>query len=332
MPCGDIDPSGITGTPVLDLATQTLYAVAFFNPPHHVLFGLDLRTGAIRSQTSADPPGALPDVEQQRGALALADGSVYIPYGGLDGDCGAYHGWVVGVPTNGFGGLFSYQVPTSREGGIWATAGIAVAPDGDLFVATGNSEATTTFDYGDAVIELSPQLQVLGYFAPTDWAQLNSGDIDLGSSAPAILADGDVFQIGKAGVGYLLSGTALGGVGGQIFNATVCGGGSFGGTAQVPGAILVPCTDGLYDLSVQATAFSRGWSATGFDAGPPIVTGDVVWTVDLNGATLLGFDLTTGLQLFSFPLGAVDHFITPSAAPGAVFVACGDQLVAFEVA
>jgi hypothetical protein len=330
LPCGDINPSGITGTPVIDLDTSTIYAVAFLNPTIHELFGLSLRNGSVTSEVNVNPPGATANVEQQRGALTLADGVVYIPYGGLAGDCGPYHGWVVGVPTDGAGGLLSYPVPTGREGGIWSPAGISVAPNGDLFVATGNSDATTTFDYGDAVIELTPSLKVVGYFAPTNWAQLNSGDVDLGSVAPTVLPNGEIFQIGKQGVGYILSSTDLGGVGGQLFNASVCSAG-FGGTAHVGQSVVVPCTDGLVDLSVGTSSFATSWRTTDFDAGSPIVTGNIVWAVNISTADLLGFDLNSGRELFSFPLGNVDHFISPAAAPGALFVAGGNQLFGFTL-
>jgi len=328
LPCGDIDPSGITGTPVIDVATGTIYAVAFVNPGQHVLFGVNLENGSVKSHLVVDAAGADPLVEQQRGALLLDQGVVYIPYGGLDGDCGQYHGWVVGASTDGSGTLLSYQVPTGREGGIWGTAGIALGPNGDLYVATGNSEATTTFDYGDAVIELSPSLSVLDYFAPTNWAQLNSGDIDLGSVAPTILPNGDVFQIGKEGVGYLLSGSHLGEIGGQLFNESICGGG-YGGTATVGRSVLVPCNDGLVRVDVGASNFSVAWTASGFDAGSPIVTGDTVWSVNISTADLLGFNLSTGELTYSFALGSVDHFITPGAAPGTLFVGAGSQLYSF---
>lgn len=157
LPCGDIDPSGITGTPVIDAATGTLYAVAFLNSGRHVLFGLDLSNGSILSQVTVDPSGSNPLVEQQRGALTLANGYVYIVYGGLDGDCGDYHGWVVAAPTSGTGGLLAYQVPTEREGAIWGTAGATVGTNGDLYVATGNGASSTTFDHGDSVIESLPR-------------------------------------------------------------------------------------------------------------------------------------------------------------------------------
>ena len=227
---------------------------------------MSLHNGTVLSHVVVDASGSNPIVEQQRGALLLDHGVVYIPYGGLDGDCGQYHGWVVGASTNGSSALLSYQVPTGREGGIWGTAGLALGANGNLYVATGNSEATTTFDFGDAVIELSPALTELDYFAPTNWAQLNSGDIDLGSVAPTVLPNGDIFQIGKAGVGYLLSAANLGGIGGQLFNESICGGG-YGGTATVGESVLVPCDNGLVRIDVGASNFSVTWSTLGFYSG-----------------------------------------------------------------
>jgi polyvinyl alcohol dehydrogenase (cytochrome) len=330
LPCGDIDPSGITGTPVIDVATGTLYAVAYLPPYQHTMFALNVANGSIRSHLLVNPPGANQSTEQQRGALGLANGVVYIPYGGLDGDCAGYHGWVVGAPTNGSTQLLSYQVPTHREGGIWGTGGMVINGAGDVFVATGNGDSTTTFDHGDAVIELSPTLHELGYFAPTNWVQLNKGDTDLGSLSPTLLPNGDIFQVGKEGVGYLLSGTDLGGIGGQVFNASVCGG-AYGGTAHVGMTVLVPCTDGVTEVDVNATNFSVVWHSTGFDAGSPIVTGNIVWSVDIYGGALVGLNYTTGKQVFSFPIGSVDHFISPTAAPGSVYVAAEDDLYCFAL-
>ena len=79
LPCADISPSGITSTPVIDLSTGTLYVVAFLASGQLVLFGLHASDGTVRMRTVADPPGSVPTAEQQRGALALANGFVYIP-------------------------------------------------------------------------------------------------------------------------------------------------------------------------------------------------------------------------------------------------------------
>jgi len=120
LPCGNIDPSGITGTPVIDSGSGTIYVVAFLRPVHHVLFALRLTDGLVKFSLPVDPQGSNPTVEQQRAALTLANGMVYVPYGGLQGDCGQYHGWVAGAHADGSPGLSSYMVPSQREGGIWA--------------------------------------------------------------------------------------------------------------------------------------------------------------------------------------------------------------------
>src|SRR5208282_4017213 len=112
----------------------------------------------------------------------LANGRLYVPFGGLSGDCGQYHGYVVDVPVSGAGPLVSYQVPTDREGAIWETNGALVSSTGDLYVATGNGSSNSMkhFDEGNAVVELSPALKRLGYWAPSNWVQLNDNDWDLG--------------------------------------------------------------------------------------------------------------------------------------------------------
>ena len=329
LPCGDIDPSGITGTPVFDEATGTVYVVAFESPGAHYLVALDGSNGQVEFTARADPPGADPLVEQQRGALALANGRVYVPFGGLDGDCGDYHGWVVGLNANGSGGEVSYEVPTNREGGIWAPSGIAVAQSGDLFVATGNGDSTSNFDHGDSVIELSPALSEIGYFAPSNWAALNAGDADLGSVGPALLAGGQIFQIGKEGVGYLLDAGDLGGIGGQVFAGQVCSS-AFGGVAYAGGVVFVPCTDGLYALTVTPDSFSPLWSSASFAAGPPVVTGDVVWALDTSNGTLHGYAAGSGSVLFTFSTGGVTRFTTPSVGEGRILVAAGKEVFAFS--
>jgi len=331
LPCGNIVPtSGITATPVVDPATGVLYVAAFQSPARHELFALRVASGVVLWHRPIDPPGMDPRTQQLRSALTLANGSVYVAYGGLFGDCGSYHGWVAGVAADGSGPLFDYRAPTTNAGGIWAPSGPAVDGDGHLFVATGNSFSGDTFDHGDSVIELSPQLKELGFFAPADWAALNTGDVDLGSVGPAVLPDGRIFQIGKGGVGYLLDASDLGGIGGQLASAPVCGG-SFGGTAHDGRTIYVPCRDGLVALRVagDGRSFRQVWRTSAFDAGPPIVAGGLVWTVDLSSSALLGFDPADGHEVERRPMDEVSHFASPSSAPGCLFVPTYRTITAF---
>ncbi|HEY2772170.1 MAG TPA: PQQ-binding-like beta-propeller repeat protein, partial [Solirubrobacteraceae bacterium] len=157
-PCGDISPSiGITSTPVIDPATDRIYAVgAVFaaGAVHHALFALDLGSGAAVAgyPMLVDPhlPAGGATVNQlQRPGLALTGGRILIGYGGNDGDCKTYWGWVVSAPTDGTTKLSSFQVdPGSQEGAIWA-GGNAPSVDsaGNVFVATGNGRGTSNPDY-----------------------------------------------------------------------------------------------------------------------------------------------------------------------------------------
>jgi outer membrane protein assembly factor BamB len=330
LPCGNIDPSGITSTPVVDARAGVAYAAAFLRPAHHVLFALDLATGQVRWRRAIDPPGADPRVHQQRAALALSRGRVYVAYGGLFGDCGDYHGWVVSVPAAGpRGAMRSFRVPTAREGGIWAPSGPAVDGRGNVFVATGNGSSTSSFDFGNSVIRLSPGLRRTSFFAPREATSLNATDTDLGSTGPLLLPGGRVFVIGKSGVGYLLGAGRLGGIGGQLASRAVCGA-AFGGSAYAAGLIYAPCVDGLVALRAGRRTLTRAWRGPGFRAGPPVVAGGAVWTVDLDGGTLFALDARTGWVRFRAGVGSPAQFTTPTAAEGTVYVGGGARVLAFR--
>jgi outer membrane protein assembly factor BamB len=332
LPCGDINVTGITSTPVVDVAKGVLYAVTFVQPGRHELVALDLATGAVRFRQANDPPGADPLTQQQRSALVLAVGQVYVAYGGLFGDCGAYHGWVVAASAADGSQRSTYQVPTQREGGIWAPSGPAVDAAGNVYVATGNGSSTNaaTFDFGDAVLRLSPDLHLLDWFAPAEWVQLNGSDADIGSLGPALLDGGLLFQIGKSGVGYLLRTDQLGHEAGQAFSASVCRS-AFGGTAYAASVIYVPCSDGLVALQVDnKPAFSVLWRLPGLFAGPPIVADGAVWTIGRDG-TLDAVDPRSGQTRFHASIGTSAHFATPSASDGRLFVPAAKQILAFTL-
>jgi len=122
LPCGNIDPLGITGTPVYDPATRMVYAVAETTGFHHVLAGIAVPGGKLVFRRDVPTPDGHPRYDQQRAALLVNRGRVYVAFGGLFGDCGPYQGSINGIPVSGRGPLVSYKVPTAREGGMWAAA------------------------------------------------------------------------------------------------------------------------------------------------------------------------------------------------------------------
>ena len=318
LPCGNIDPLGITGTPAYDSATGSLFVVAEVTGPQHVLSALNPATGAVLWSRVVDVAGHDPRNHQQRPSLAVANGYVYIGFGGLDGDCAQYVGYVAGVPTSGSGPTISYSVPTSREGAIWAAGGPVVDGSGNIYVSVGNGASTTTFDGSDSVLELSPSLQLLNYFAPSGWAADNAGDADLGSLAPVLVPGGWVFIAGKSGTGYVLHQGALGGIGGQVDSAGVCSG--FGGAAISGSTVYVPCFGSLRQVTVgSGGSLTAGWQ-TSAAGGSPVVGGGAVWSVNISTGRLVALNPATGATLGSISVGSVAHFISPTLWSNEVLV------------
>jgi hypothetical protein len=378
QPCGNIDPLGITGTPVIDEATQTVYldaTVADASGPHDKIFALSLKDGSVLPGWPVDVAEALAALgqrfdtayQQQRGALALLDGRVYVPYGGHYGDCGDYHGWVLGVRLQDPRDLVSW-VTRGRGGGIWAPGGIA--SDGrSLFVATGNTIGVSIWSDGEAVIRLAPDLrhndQPQDFFAPADWRSLDQRDADLGGANPLPLdvptAGGSqalILALGKDARAYLLDRNRLGGVGGSLLSETV----STGPIRTAPAAY--PAADGVYVafqgqgahcpapgrdngltllkvLSGSPPALNTAWCGTLRGEGSPILTttdghsNPVVWILGAEGDERLhGYRGDTGEPLFTGGgpqdmMPGLHHFQDLLATADRLYVGADGRLYAF---
>jgi hypothetical protein len=222
-----------------------------------------------------------------------------------------------------------YRVPSARGAGVWSSAGAALDSAGNVYVVSGNSTASpSAFDYSNSVIELSSDLQsVKSFFAPANWRALNTGDVDLGSLGPALMASGDVVSVGKEGVAYLLRAGRLGGIGGQVASKPVCGG-AFGGAAVLGSTVFAPCADGLYALSVTSGSIAVSWHAPHPALGSPITSAGAVWGIEASSATLYALDPADGKVLYSTGLGAAEHFSTPAATDGFVIAPAGRDVVA----
>ena len=341
LPCGDIAPTvGITGTPVIDRARHEIFVVAdelAQHTPAHLLVGLSTASGRREMTTDVDPSGADTAALLQRTGLTLDAGQVVFGFGGNFGDCAAYRGTLVAVPEKG-GTPKDFTVdaaPGESQGAIWM-GGAAPAVDrrGHIWVSVGNGSVRSrghTYDDSDSVLELSPSLRLLQFFAPSNWAANNSQDLDM-STEPALLPDGQVIVAGKSRIVYLLNGTRLGGIGGaQAALGGVCGKELFGGTAVVGRTVYLPCFSGV--IAVRATKsparISLTWS-TQTGGGPPIVAAGLVWTIGRNG-TLYGLDPATGRIRQQAAVGVLaNHFPTPSLADGLLLAASARRVVAFR--
>ncbi|MGT2426359.1 outer membrane protein assembly factor BamB family protein [Amnibacterium kyonggiense] len=337
--CGNIDPLGITSTPVVDLATRVVYVVGervVDGRVEHRLAGFRLADGSQVLDRDVDPP--LPSGERpvhllQRAGLALANGRVYVGFGGNSGDCGQYHGWVVGAPTTGSGALTSFEVASDGEGGaVWMSGGApAVAADGSVFVTTGNANPDPPQGgpdpkrYTESVVRLTPDLRPTAAFKD----RVAGGDEDLSTGNPVLLPGGLLLSVGKTRIAYLLRASDLHRVAAV---AGVCGSDPDGGPAfdAVTGRAWIPCRGGGLQ-EVDVTGRRLGPRIDGANSAP-IVVGGTVWAADDGAGTLSAFDATTGARTQTLQVGALPHFASPSAADGMLFLGTTAGVRAFRSA
>jgi hypothetical protein len=239
---------------------------------------------------------------------------VWVPFGGLDGDCGGYKGRIVGIPLGGTGAALTYTVPTVREAGAWATPGALVTGSGDLLLAVGNGAAGAgdPYDHSDSVLKISATTgKLLDFFAPKGWAEENDSDTDLGSQGPALVGSW-VFQAGKSGTAYVLERNHLGGIGGEVNSGPVCA--SYGGTAVSGDVVYVPCDDGDRAVRLGRDGNLRVVWHVDSDtiAGSPVIGGGRVWTVDQNAGVLHALDPNTGESREQVDVGVTSRFATPA--------------------
>jgi hypothetical protein len=305
--------------------------------------------------------------QNERGALTILDGRLYVPFGGHYGDCGDYHGWVVGIALHDPREIVAWATP-ARGGGIWAPGGTAT--DGrSLFVATGNTFGASSWMGGEAVIRLSPDLKTStdrrDFFTPENWPELDGRDADLGGTNPVLVdIPGDslyrafVVALGKDGRAYLLDRNDLGGIGGSLANEVVSRRPIRTAPASYPvaGSVFVafqasgsscPAGQPAGELTVlkvtggDRPALTTIWCGAVRGAGSPIVTTtdghseSIVWMVGAEGDNRLhAFKGETGEPLLdggvpNEAMAGLRHFQSPIATDEKIYVGADDKIYAF---
>jgi len=234
---GPITPNvGITGTPVIDGSSGTLYVVAVsqVNGVHrHQLHALDITTGNEKFGGPVDIKASVPGtgagsnngqvtfdatLELQRSALTLVNGVVYIAWASYQ-DFGNYHGWVMGYDASTLKQVRVWNAtPDGSKGGIWMSgAPLTADSSGNLYLVVGNGSFDADKggkDYGDSIVKLTPNgggFTISDYFTPFDQANLAATDFDLGSSGLTLLLNqGLGVNAGKAGKIYLVDLNSMG--------------------------------------------------------------------------------------------------------------------------
>jgi outer membrane protein assembly factor BamB len=367
--CGNIDPVGITGTPVVDLASRSLFLDALINgtTKKHFIYSLNVDTGEpnpnpgwpVDVNATANYNGMTFDslIQEERGALALVNGRVYVSYSGYVGDCQNYHGWVVGVDINDpINGVQAWAT-TAVGGGVWGHGG--VASDGtNMFVVTGNTFNTGgNWMGGEAIIRFQTGPVFSDFWAPTNWFSLDGSDTDLGGvSATVIDVPGAtpshlVLALGKDSNAYLLDRNNLGGVSMPVAQANVSG------TNRGTSAVTYHTSQGTYIgfhndagtiRAYKITAASPpqivfGWSQNQTGRGSPWVTttdgtnNTIVWVAGVSGDQRLhGYDGDTGAVIYAG--GGTNELMTGTrqwntgiAARGRIYFGADNKIYAFSL-
>jgi len=370
LPCGNISPRGITGTPVVHLDSRSLFFDAMIDgaTKRHFIYSLNVDNGATNPGWPVNVNGSATYngiafsslVQNERSALGLVNGIVYVPYSGHYGDCGTYHGWVVGVPINNPGNVIAWAT-TAIGGGIWGHGG--VASDGtNMFVITGNTfNAGGNWSGGEAIIRLQAGPIFSGnpidYWAPINWLSLDNGDTGLGGCS-AVLIDVPgatpsqlVLALGKDGNAYLIKRSNLGGITAPVTSANVASyvAGQSAATYRTNQGTYFVFRNGSSSVSaykITATnppAITSAWSVSQTGKGSPWVTttdgthNAIVWVAGAEGDQRLhGYDADTGAVVYAG--GGPNELMTGTrkwntgiVARGRIYFAADNKVYAFAV-
>jgi hypothetical protein len=326
-----------TATPVADPSRRWIYAAS----PDGRIQKLTVASGHAVWRRAITK---LPSREKIASSLNFAGGHVIAVTGGYIGDVPPYQGHVAVIAAgNGrllhvWNSLCSNRhgllVPSrcrSSDSAIWGRAGAVVVPrSGNLLVATGNAPWNGRTDWGDAVLVLSPKAKLIGNYTPTNTEELNSSDLDIGSTSPVFLTSTLVAQGGKDGRIRLLSLPRLRGTrphrGGELqVVPTPSGSDLFTAPAVWRSGRrvwLIAADDG----ATQALALHGGrlhavWG-NGNAGTSPVVAGGLLWVYDPGGGVNV-YALPSGKLVTTLAAGP-GHWNSPIVTDGRVALPEGD--------
>ncbi|MEY2414053.1 MAG: hypothetical protein QOD84_2659, partial [Acidobacteriaceae bacterium] len=342
---------GITGTPVIDASTGTLYVVAETLESSKVVFRLHALDVTSGNQQGGSPvvlnaSGWLATEHMQRPGLLLANGNVYVAIGS-QGDNQPYHGWILAYSAGSLAQVGVWNVtPTGSEGAIWMSgSGPAADPAGNIYVITSNGSWNGNWDLSDSFVKLSPNLTVLDFFTPYNQAQLSANDQDVGSGGILLVPDQsgafphEVIGCGKIPAIYVVNRDNMGRMNSGNNNQIIqevdnqVGGATgkqapdrcfttpaywqqtlyFSGNNDVLKAFSLNPTTGL----MSTTPTSQGAYVFSFPGGQPVVSSNggsngVVWVME--------YLPTVALHAYDAKNLANELYRSPSIGPGAKFV------------
>ncbi len=343
-----------TTTPVADPDRRYVYAAS----PDGYIHKLRVATGRqVRSRHWPVRVTFDPTHEKLASALNISGRSLVVTTDGYMGDAPPYQGHVVfinrrtGRITAVWNALCSNRHhlihPSScsaSDAAIWGRSGAVIEPGSHrILVATGNAPFNGSTEWGDSVLELSASAhRLLHNWTPTNQAELNSDDLDVGSTSPAVLPEYHGFRLavqgGKAEVLDLLDLGRLNGTTGGPGPRT-------GGQLQqlpTPGAAMMFTEPAVWTSGGQTYVFvatgggTDAYVLTGGNqprltvawhnhvaGSSPVLAGGLLYVYNPNAGALNVYDPTSGNQLVSLP-AASGHWNSPIVVGGRVILPTGD--------
>jgi len=372
-----MNPVGIVGTPVIDPATNTMYVVSLTSEDNgtliiHRLHALDIRTGLDKGHSPvAFNAQGFGDVKQMnRAALLLANNRVYVAFGGI-ADRPPYQGFIFAFDKNTLAQVAVFadepNATSSGGGGIWMSA-MAPTTDGagNLYVTSGNGLSDGIRNFGQSVIKLSPDLDVLDHFTPFDNVPQSNADLDLGSGGLLEVPDQpgpyahELIVCGKARPIYVLNRDNLGGSGttsdhiiqrldGQLstlsgtwrdsgmpcfstptfWNQRVY----FVANHDVMKVFSLSTTTGQLSTSpVSHGSFIYTWPGAFTTISANGNTHGIVWTYESTSGTLRATDaMDVSKELFVGTVSPSSKWSVPTVVNGHVFVESANRIYAFAL-
>ncbi|HEV2464504.1 MAG TPA: PQQ-binding-like beta-propeller repeat protein [Acidobacteriaceae bacterium] len=360
---------GILGTPVIDPTTNTMYVVAETSEQNatyfpHRLHALDITTGQEKfgGPVLISNAQMAPVKKLQRPGLLLANGSIYVGIGSMQ-DSPPYNGLLFQFSASNLSQQNVWvDTPSGNEGGIWS-GGAAPSADanGNIFLSTGNGTFDGISNFGQSAVRFNPNLQMVDYFAPYDYASDNAADRDLGSSGALVLPDQngpyphELITCGKKPMVYLVNRDNMGHVGTSSDNVIQEFSGQVGNPApgstntmaclSEPGMLgqnvyfggnydalkiftLNPATGLLSTTPTVTGNFVFGSKGADFMISSNGLTNGIVWAIDTHTGDLVASDATTLQTLYASRLGGgVFAWAMPTVVNGHVYV--GEEGIVF---
>jgi outer membrane protein assembly factor BamB len=312
-------------SPIVDPDHTTIYAGA----PDGRIVKLAIRTGKVLWSRSITRD---PTHEKLTSSLNFAKGLLIATTGGYIGDAPPYQGHVVTLsPANGRivhvwnslcadrRAIIQPSTCSSSDSAIWARSGAVVDPaTGNLLVATGNGPYNGSTDFGDSVIVLAPNAsRVVGHWTPPNQDELNRSDLDLGSTAPALLSGGYFVQGGKDGILRLVDRRL------QVVQTVSTPGATdlFSAPAVWQGKwVFIASGSGTDAWVLRSGQLRKAWSNSS-DGTSPIVAGGLLYVQ--GGGAIRVYQPASGRVLAELPCGPV-HWQSPIVDGGRVIAAEGN--------